>query len=211
MPVKKLFPVFGAIMILISGWVLHCTPVISGTAAWSRIIGSVNFSAWELYKPFAIVYLFWILIELSFLRPHLLHFVCSKLVGMYILCAAVLFLSVMLRGFMHEPYIRLSAAALGIILAQTVSYLLYSSSFPVESLKVPLILSLMCMVFLLLFLSFYPPGWAIFYDFYNGGSGHRIRDSAAAAELSRDILCNITAKQAYGLPLLVESKAFKVV
>lgn len=173
-------------MILAFGWLLHCSPLISDRAAWSMIIGSVNLSAWELYKPFAIAYIFWILIELSYLRPHLLHFVCSKLTGMFVLCGAVLALSAIFCRFIFYPCIRLIIVAAGIIAAQTVSYLLYASNFPVEAMKVPLILSLFCMVFLLLFLSFYPPHWGIFYDYHSCGYGYKINDSTVLPALSPD-------------------------
>lgn len=186
---KKLFPYFGGIMISAFGWLLHCSPVLSCTAAWSRIVGSVNLCAWELFKPFAIAYIFWILIELSWLRPRLMHFVCAKLTGMLVLCISVLALSMLLCSYMHYPMIRLVIAAAAISSAQLVSYLLYSSSFPVEALRVPLILSLGCMVFMLLFLSFYPPHWGIFFDFHNGGYGHTIKDSTVSAALS----CSETA------------------
>ena len=61
-----------------AGMILKMSAKWSDTAAWSYIISPVSNTPWELFKPFAIAYMFWILIELSCLRPHLLHFVCSK-------------------------------------------------------------------------------------------------------------------------------------
>lgn len=170
---KKLFPYIGAVMIFGCGLIIHFSYIWSDKAAWSLIISSVNNSAWEIYKPFGLVYINWIIIELSCLRPSLLHFVCSKLIGMYVLCAAVLSVS-MLFHFLpvnFSEYTVYAAGGLGIILAQIVGYRLYASKVMCEIFCVPLILSLMAMIFLIIILTFYPPKWGVFYDFVGGFYG----------------------------------------
>ncbi|MBQ8134172.1 MAG: hypothetical protein IJ192_07210 [Clostridia bacterium] len=174
--VKKLFPYIGAVMIFGCGLIIHFSYIWSDKAAWSLIISSVNNSAWEIYKPFGLVYINWIIIELSCLRPSLLHFVCSKLIGMYVLCATVLSVS-MLFHFLPQSfseYTVYAAGGLGILLAQIVGYRLYASKIRSELFYVPLILSLMAMVFLIIILTFYPPKWGVFYDFVGGFYGRVI-------------------------------------
>lgn len=164
--VKKFFPFIGTAIIFGFGLLLRMSHTLSQKAAWSYIISSVNDSTWELYKPFAIVYIFFIIIELSYLRPSLLHFVCSKLVGMYILCGAILAGGMLCRFIPLEmKYSSLIMAAIGICVAQAVSYCLNKSTIKVEILWVPLLFSLAAMFMLLLTLTFYPPHWGVFYDF----------------------------------------------
>ena len=88
--VKKYFPFIGSAVIIVCGGLLHYSLLLSDRAAWSLIVSSVNDSAWELFKPVGFVYIFWIIIELSYLRPSLMHFVCAKTIGMYVLCFTAL-------------------------------------------------------------------------------------------------------------------------
>ncbi len=172
MLVKKLFPYLSAVLIFAAGYVLRISYTFSDRAAWSYIISGVNDSAWENYKPFGIAYIFFIIIELSSLRPRLMHFVCARLLGMYVLCSCTVILNMIFsRFFPGITELSLVAAAIGIIFAQLVSYTLYKSSFYVEAFRIPLILSLFAMVFMLIVLSFYPPEWEIFYDFTAGKYG----------------------------------------
>ncbi len=175
MRLKKFFPLIGTAVIFGFGTVLYMAYPLSDRAAWSYIVSSVNFSAWELYKPFGYSYIFFIIIELSYLRPVLLKFLGAKLIGMYVLCAAILSGAMLCRFFPADvPVSQLAAAASGVILAQTVGYKLYASNFKTDYLIIPLIVSLCGMIFLLIMLSFYPPHWGIFYDFYSGGFGRYV-------------------------------------
>ena len=175
MCVRKYFPLVGAAVIFSFGAVLHMSFLLSERAAWSYIVSSVNFSAWELYKPFAYSYIFFIIVELSYLRPTLLGFLSAKLIGMYVLCGAILAGAMLCRFIPTNMFItRLAAAAAGIILAQAVGYRLYAAHFKTDYFIIPLLASLCAMIFLLLMLSFYPPHWGIFYDFYSGGFGRYV-------------------------------------
>lgn len=164
--VKKafLFPILGSVIIIISAAILHFSLPLSGNAAWSLIISSRSNSPWELYKPLGFVYIFFTFIELSVLRPALLHFVCSKAVGMYILCFSAL-AAAMLTAAMPEYFPGQSffiTAAVSVSAAQLCSYRLYNSRLRVEILWLPLMLSVLCMLILLITLSFYPPHCVFF-------------------------------------------------
>lgn len=161
---KKWFPFIGTMVIVGCGAILHYSLSLSGMAAWSFIVSSVNGSAWELYKPVGIVYIFWIVIELSYLRPSLMHFVCSKVVGMYVLCLTALAVGIAVQP-LHEVFSEMHfwiVALVSVSSAQMTGYGIYRSDVKIEILYVPLLLSILCMVFMLLFLSFYPPHWIIF-------------------------------------------------
>ncbi len=175
MCVKKYFPLIGAAVIFGFGVLLHIAYTLSNRAAWSYIVSSVNFSAWELYKPFGYSYIFFIIIELSYLRPSLLSFISAKLIGMYVLCTVILSGAMLCRFFAVDVLVSQSVtAAAGVILAQAVGYRLYASHLRTEYFIIPLMASLFAMIFLLIILSFYPPHWGIFYDFYSGGFGRYV-------------------------------------
>ncbi len=169
---KKVFPLFGVIIIFMCGYIMKISYNLSGKAAWSYLISSVNESAWELYKPFAIAYIGWIIIELSFLRPSLAHFVSAKLIGLIILCISILSLATFCRSIPADhTIIAYSSALTGIIISQAGAYLLIFSNIRTEIFLSPLLVMLFCMVMFLLTLSFYPPHWGIFFDFVNNRFG----------------------------------------
>ncbi len=149
---------------VLCGALLFYSVSFSGGAVWSLLFGSHSYSCWEVYKPLGIVYLLWILIELSCLRPSLQRFVCAKAMGMYVLCLGSICIGLLLRcfEFFDGAYYYWITAAVCIPLAQWVGYRLYGGSRKIEWLSVPLILSIVCMVFMLLFLSFFPPDNVVF-------------------------------------------------
>ena len=148
MPVKKSFPAIFALIMLCCAAVLYYSLSLSGCAAWSLIVSSYNNSAWELYKPLGIVYIFFTIIELSVLRPSLAHYL----------------------GNVQEQFCGMKFLIVGIIsvsAAQTVSYSINDSTIRVEVFAVPLLVSVLCMLFLLIGLTFYPPDWLIFEENVN--------------------------------------------
>lgn len=172
---RRYFPIIIAFFILGFGCLLCASYLLSQRAAWSYIISSINNSAWELYKPFGYSYIFFIIIELSCLRPSLTKFISSKLIGMFALCFVMLSVAMVLRFFtVNISVLCIVSAALGVAAAQYISYGLYFSEIRTEYFTVPLIVSLCAMIFLLLLLSFYPPHFGIFYDFIHGGFGKNI-------------------------------------
>ncbi len=169
MPVKKSFPAIFALIMLCCAAVLYYSLSLSGCAAWSLIVSSYNNSAWELYKPLGIVYIFFTIIELSVLRPSLAHYLGARVIGMYVLCASALAAGVLL-GNVQEQFCGMKFLIVGIIsvsAAQTVSYSINDSTIRVEVFAVPLLVSVLCMLFLLIGLTFYPPDWLIFEENVN--------------------------------------------
>lgn len=166
----------GALIIFCFGTLLRLSLRLSGGASWSLILSSVNSSAWELWKPYAYCFIGWIIIELSVLRPMLLRFVCSKICALWMMCMLILSAGMLIRFFpeQYRELYCLAAAALSVTAVQVLGYYLYLSGRRTELFAVPLLLSLCAFVFLLLFLSFYPPHFGVFYDFIENRFGRNI-------------------------------------
>ena len=124
---KKYFWAASAISVFICGYVVHIGYEISNHAAWSLLVSSVNSSAWELTKPFALVYILFVFIELSYMRPSLLHFVCAKI----LLLHGFTFLSVILLGFSRN-FLIYPTIFLSLLTAEFLSYKLYYSKCRIE-------------------------------------------------------------------------------
>ena len=136
-----------------AGMILKMSAKWSDTAAWSYIISPVSNTPWELFKPFAIAYMFWILIELSCLRPHLLHFVCSKSIGLYTLFFALFLFHYILSPLLPFDVFSAWTASAAAIIAECVSYSLYKSDIRVEIFSLPLLLTYLITVFLIIILT----------------------------------------------------------
>ena len=162
--VKKLFPFIGASLIIGCGSLLFYSEHYSGGAVWSLLFGSHGTSCWEIYKPVGLLYLLWILIELSYLRPSLKRFVCAKAIGMYVLCIVSLFSVIVIEmiNCIDSCMYYWIVSPISVLAAQWTGYGLYYSSKKIEWLWIPMLLSIVCMVFMLLFLSFFPPDMYIF-------------------------------------------------
>lgn len=164
---KKLFPVFIAVVTFVCGLVLRFSFVLSDHSAWSYIISSVNASPWELFKPFGFVYIGMLPIELSVLRPRLLRFVCARICGLMLLCTLILSAGMLAgTGEWSELIIELSVLAC-MLVADMLSYRLYSAGVRVELFAAPLLCILCSFVLLLIILSFYPPHLPVFFDRIN--------------------------------------------
>lgn len=133
---------------------------LSGAAAWSFVVSSVNSSPWELVKPFVIVYIMWIFVELSVLRPSLVHFVCTKILSLHLFAAA----SSSVLCFLQGELLSLSVIFLFLFIGQLSSYFMYCSKCRYELFFVPIILSFGILFACVLFASFYPPKLLHFYD-----------------------------------------------
>ena len=159
---KKIFILpFGA-LIFLCGLVLQFSYETSGGAAWSMLVASLSSSPWELAKPYMLVFIMWSFIELSCLRPRLLHFICARIISLFILlmtsCTALLCLG----ELRVEAPCMLSVIFICILAAETAEYLMYRSSIRTELFFVPLIISFAVVFFCILFCSFYPPPFAFF-------------------------------------------------
>ena len=170
---RSLFCLIGTAVIFVFGTLLRYSLEISHCAAWSLLLSSVNGSAWELWKPYGYSFIGWLLIELSYLRPSLLRFVSAKLIGMWLLCGLLLCSGLLLRFALdqYREILTLSASVLSVLISQLISYRSFENGRHTEIFSAPLIISMIAVVFLLLFLSFYPPDWGIFYDFEVGIRG----------------------------------------
>ena len=158
---KKRYILHCGAVIFLCGLVLQFSYEASGHAPWSILVASVNSSPWELIKPYLLVFIMWSFIELSCLRPRLLHFICARIISMHLfmLLGCTLLSVGSLRFF--ETYM-LCIVFFCILTAQTAEYLLYQSTIRTELFFVPLMISFAAVFFCILFCSFYPPPFVFF-------------------------------------------------
>ena len=148
---KKCFWLISSVIVFICGYVVHIGYEVSNRAAWSILVSSINDSAWEMTKPFAIVYIMFVFIELSCLRPSLLHFVCSKILMLH----GFAFMSViLLKIFPKTPFLVIFVS---LCVAEFLSYSIDKSKCRIELFFVPIFISFVLFFTVLLFASVYPP------------------------------------------------------
>lgn len=160
----KKYLVLSVILMFMCGTVLRIAYEASGGAVWSLLVSGVNRSPWEQTKPYALVYLMWTFLDLSVLRPKLLHFVSARLISLHCFTGgSLLLLSLSGSKSGEETY---SLLLLGGVLsaAVLVEYLLYRQPHRIEFLMVPLLVASAGLLLCLMFLTFYPPDWVPFRD-----------------------------------------------
>ena len=159
---KKRYILPCAALIFLCGLVLQFSYETSGHVPWSILVSSTSSSPWELTKPYLLVFIMWSFIELSCLRPGLLHFICARIISMHLFvlagCTLLSVSSLRLCG----PYV-LCVMFFCILAAQTAEYLLYRSAIRTELFFVPLLISFGAVFFCILFCSFYPPPFIFFW------------------------------------------------
>ena len=157
---KKLSLPVSVISVFLCGFVLHISYEASGHSAWSLLISTVRQSPWELMKPFGLVFIMWSFIELSWLRPHLIRFVCARITALIIFvigsCTA-------LCMFWHfGGWKRLVVIFICLTVSELLQNIIYRSGKWSEILFIPLIISFVTIFFALLFCTFYPPDMPFF-------------------------------------------------
>lgn len=155
--IKKYFWLISASAVFCFGTVLALSYEVSGHTAWSIIVSSVNSSAWECLKPFALVNIFWIFIELSYLRPSLLRFVSSRILFLDIFVISTF----LILRFFELDTIRYYVILLLLVTAMFLSYKLYDSKMRCDLFFIPLIISFVILFFMLLIFSVRPPLWVL--------------------------------------------------
>ena len=157
---KKLFLPVSVISIFLCGFVLHISYEASGHSVWSLLISTVRPSPWELVKPFALVFIMWSFIEMSCIRPHLLCYVCARIIALIVFvtgsCTALCTLSI-LTGWK-----RLGVIFVCLMLSELLQYFICRSGKRTEIFFIPLMLSFGVLFFAFLFCTFYPPDAAFF-------------------------------------------------
>lgn len=159
---KKRYLPLNAAVIFICGLVLQISYEVSDRAPWSILVSSINDSPWELTKPFLLVYIMWSFIEMSYMRPKLLKYVCSRILSMHMMlmlsCASLF----MLRDIVYAPWIIFVCIFICIFLSELLEHILYNSSLRLELFFVPVIISFCVLFGCMLFCSFYPPDFVFF-------------------------------------------------
>ncbi len=155
--IKQYFWFVSTLGIFGFGMVLVWSYELSEGAAWSLLVSGIRETPWEWMKPFAIVYILWVFIELSCLRPSLLRFVCSKIIGLQVFVwGAFLILT-----FLPLANYRYVMVCLMLLLSECFSYQLYNSNKKYEWLFLPLMVSFVLLFFMLLLFSVHPPKWIL--------------------------------------------------
>ena len=149
--IKKYFWLISSVMVFVCGYVVHIAYEASGRAAWSILVSSVNGSPWEMTKPFSLVYIMFVFIELSCLRPSLLHFVCSKIIMLH----GFAFLSVILLAVFGKTTFLVIFVSLCV--SEFLSYGINKSKCRIELFWIPIFISFVLFFAVLLFASVYPP------------------------------------------------------
>lgn len=165
---KKAYILLLSPLIFFFGLLLRFSYTLSGQAAWSFLVSSVNASGWELMKPFALSYISAIVISLSVLRPPLLNFVCDSILGLALLCALLLISGTLCSFFGAHELIYELCALCSVCAGVLLQFFLFRHGVRTGLFAAPLILFLCIMLFMILFLSFYPLPYPVFYD-HNAG------------------------------------------
>ena len=167
----KRFWLIGTLSLFLCGFVLHIAYESSGAAAWSLLVSGVNNSPWELVKPFAIVYMMWTFIELSVLRPSLLHFVCARIISLLFFILSSLSVLSAVYLFIAEKWLSLAVLFVLTFISQALCNRLYASKCRFELFWLPLIASVFVVLACILVFSFYPPTFVFFLDPVSHGYG----------------------------------------
>ncbi len=153
------------------GFVLYLAYLTSGAAAWSLLVSSVNRSPWELVKPFALVYLLWSFVELSVLRPSLLHYVCSRILSLQLFVWVTSVLLCVIPSSIQQEWLQLSVIGSMLLLSQAACAGMYRSSRRWELLALPIFISFFLLFGCLLFCTVYPPHFPLFCDHVRSSYG----------------------------------------
>ncbi len=143
--------------IFIFGLFLSLGYILSEGAAWSIIISSVNGSAWELTKPFIIILIFSVFLDLSCLRPSLLRYVSDKLISIgiftFMSLTGLRLLNTIFSGAVtfYPELIRYSYIFICICISQLVLYTLYNRAVRTELFFMPLLAGLAVLLGFILF------------------------------------------------------------
>ena len=161
---KKTQFAFNAVMMSVCGWVLHNSFAASGAAAWSFVISSVNHSPFETIKPYTLVFIMWTFIELSCMRPRLLHFVSVRILSLFAFVCLSLSALCLFAGYLSDQRINTAVMIISLVCAEVLQFFAYRSKIRAELFFVPLMTGFGVIFFALIFCTFYPPHWGIFYD-----------------------------------------------
>ncbi len=151
---RKYFWTVSTVGMFVCGYVIHIAYEVSGHTAWSLLVSSVGSSPWEMTKPFALVYILWTFIELSCLRPSLLHFVCARIFMLH--GFAVMSVSMLFFAPKNDmvPYLCIFSA---LAIAEYLSHWLYGTKYRMELFWIPIFISFVGFFTMLLFASVFPP------------------------------------------------------
>ena len=165
----------GCSVIYLTAVFLHFVYTLSGGAALGIVFGAVNESVWEHCKIFTAAYIFYSLLQLSWLRLPFRRYVVAKVAGLYLLMGIMI-------GFFYTytyftgrsiPAVDILSSAVTVVNAQLVTWLLETGRCRIEEFFVPALLLLF--LYYLMFFSFtvFPPKTDLFRDPISGGYGIR--------------------------------------
>ena len=159
---KKLSLPINVISVFLCGLVVQMSYDASGHAAWSLLISAVRQSPWETVKPFGLVFIMWSFIELSWLRPHLLRFVCARMTALLFFVPAACILLCTAPALCRDEWFRSGVILLCISAAEILQTVIYRSGRRIELFFIPLLAAFAVIFFSFLFCTFYPPDMLFF-------------------------------------------------
>ncbi|MBQ9461743.1 MAG: hypothetical protein IJU51_07520 [Clostridia bacterium] len=159
---KPALPI-SVISVFLCGFVLHISYEASGHSAWSMLISTVRQSPWEIVKPFGLVFIMWSFIELSWFRPHLLRFVCARIMALIVFVTGSC--TALCTFYYTGGWKRLGLIFLCLTLSELLQYVIYRSGKRTEIFFIPLIISFGTIFFAFLFCTFFPPDMPFFRAF----------------------------------------------
>lgn len=169
---KNYFWLISTAAVLFFGLILWYSYGLSHAAAWSILVSGTNYSAWEMAKPFYIIDIFWVFIELSYLRPSLLHYLSARILSLHVLIFLSLTAGVFyLNGTREITPFYFFIIFIILIISHGLSHILNRSIIKWELFFVPIFISFLIIFFMILFLSLFPPHNIFFYDFYSQNYG----------------------------------------
>lgn len=157
----------------ITGLFLHYSYLLSDKSVWSIVFGSVNASVWEHIKVFAMPYILWSFIELSFIRVPFKKFVVSKVIGLYTIILSIGFFCSAYFGFIghHSFLFDIITSLVFVFVAHIVSYNLSLSHHNLKDFFIVSIFALALFFSMYLTFSVAPPKINLFLDHQSGSYG----------------------------------------
>lgn len=155
---------WGILFIVILGIILHFTFDWSGKNFFVALFSAVNESVWEHLKLAVMPAIFWMLIEMRFLRKKPSNFLFAKTKGIYLMPFLIIIFFYLYKAILGKNYLILDILIfiLAVILGQLFSYkLMFWRELPKILNKIALIFLIILLVSFVIF-TFYPPNVFLF-------------------------------------------------
>lgn len=165
--------IWGILFTFATGTLLHFCYEWSNRAVWSILIAAVNESVWEHIKIFILPYLFWTIMEISYLRIPMKKTIVAKTIGTYVFAAITILFYYTYSGILGHSILILDIISvfIWVTLAHYISYKLISSNLKLDNFFTISVFALMILISMYLTFSVNPPKMDLFKDPQTGFYG----------------------------------------